>query len=130
MRWQRRRAGKKPPLPFYLDDMVRDPEHCYLPTDMAPERLELADPLCVLEKGEAPARPLPPMFLTAGTADPIMDDTRRMKLALDALGVRSEMHIYEGEIHAFHALVFKRPARDCWRKMLRFTERALADSGE
>jgi acetyl esterase len=92
----------------------------------APETLELADPLVLLERGDRPARPLPPFFTAVGTRDPLLDDTRRLKTALDRLGVPCEAHFYPGEPHAFHALVFRRNARDCWRNTFRFLDRALS----
>jgi acetyl esterase len=87
---------------------------------------ELADPLLILEQGRAPDRPLPAFFAFAGTRDPVLDDTRRVEGALSALKVPHEVRFYPGELHAFHALMLRKAARDCWRDKLSFLERQLA----
>jgi len=45
--------------------------------------------------------------------------------ALSALQVPHEVHYYRGEIHAFHALIFREAARRCWRDTLGFTAKQL-----
>ena len=77
----------------------------------------------ILERGEAPERPLPAFFVPVGTRDPLLDDTRRLKKAVDALGVPCAAMYYPGEVHAFHALVWRKEAQRCWRDCLAFTER-------
>lgn len=85
-----------------------------------PGGLGLADPLVVLE-GDAPsARPLPAFFAGVGTADPLLDDTRRLHTALRRRGVRCEARYYPGEVHAFHAFVWRKHAREYWREQLEF----------
>lgn len=93
-----------------------------------PRSLELADPLLLFERGERPARPLPPFFAPCGTKDPLLDDTRRLQAALTALGVECEARFYPGELHAFHALVFRPNARRCWQHTYRFLERHVVAS--
>jgi acetyl esterase len=88
-------------------------------------RLELADPLLVLERGERPERPLPPFFATCGTGDVLIDDSHRLERALQRLGVDCEARYYDGELHAFHAFVFLPNARRCWRDTFEFLERRL-----
>jgi acetyl esterase len=83
---------------------------------------DLADPLLVFERGEKPDRPLPPFFAPCGTRDPLLDDSRRLKVALDRLGVECLAPEYEGEHHAFHAFVFREPAIRCWRETFEFLE--------
>jgi acetyl esterase len=93
--------------------------HCESSPD--PEGLlELADPLRVFERGEKPDRPLPPFFAPCGTADPLIDDTRRLKRALDRMGVECAAPEFEGEHHAFHAFIFREPALRCWRETFEF----------
>lgn len=70
-------------------------------------------------------RPLPPFFAPVGTRDPLLDDTRRLEKALRRLQVPCEARYYPDEIHAFHALVWRRQARICWRDALAFLEREL-----
>jgi acetyl esterase len=88
--------------------------------------LDLADPLLVLERGEAPARPLPPFYTFVGTRDPLLDDTRRLHAALQRLGVRSEVRYVPGEPHAFHALVWRPTAAATWRDKLSFLDEITA----
>src|SRR5581483_1456480 len=108
------RRNKK--LPAFLRDRLTEINEAYLigADASAPGGLELADPLLVLERGEKPARPLPPFFVSVGTKDPVLDDTRRMKAALDRMGVPCEARYYPGELHAFQAMVFLPNARRCW----------------
>jgi acetyl esterase len=123
------RFAKRRKLPFWIDGMLRDAGASYLhglPRTPTPETA-LADPLLVLEashKGDATfERPLPPFFAPVGTRDPLLPDTRRLKNALDALGVPCEARYYPGGIHAFHAMVWDPAARRCWRDALAFLDR-------
>lgn len=114
-----RRAAK---LPWWITDRIEEVGEAYL-DGTAADSLDLADPLCVFERGERPARPLPPFFLPVGTADPLLDDTRRMARALGALGATAEARYYPGGIHAFHAFVWRPQARRCWQDTYDFLDR-------
>jgi acetyl esterase len=118
-RFTRRR--KLPPL---IAQVINDVSTGYLGSAVG---AELADPLLILEQGKLPARPLPACFAFVGTRDPVLDDTRRAAAALRRMHVPHEVRYYPGELHAFHALGFRRAARDCWRDKLAFLERALAE---
>lgn len=123
------RHARRRPLPVWLDQMMRSLEHVYL-GDHRPASCDLADPLCVIEsageEGGPPLdRPLPPFFAPVGTRDPLLDDTRRLQKALARLQVPCEARYYPDEIHAFHALVWRRQARACWRDALAFLDRHL-----
>jgi acetyl esterase len=122
------RFARRKKLVRFIADRIDEVSEAYLygHDQSSPERLELADPLLVLERGDAPDRPLPPFFAGVGTADPILDDTRRLKAALDQRGIDNEVHYYPREPHAFHALVFRKSARDCWRRTFAFLDRTLA----
>jgi len=87
--------------------------------------LELAEPLTVLERGDAPSRPLPAFFAPCGTKDPLLDDTERLARALQRMGVECEARYYPGGPHAFHAAVFTENARRCWIDTYRFLDRQL-----
>lgn len=118
------RFGRRRPLPTWLTDQL---EHCsdgYLPAscDELECGLHLADPLRVLEEAGEPERPLPPFFSAVGTKDPLLDDTRRLKTALERRGVETRVCFYPGEMHAFHALVWRKNARECWKNMFRFLD--------
>jgi acetyl esterase len=115
------------PLAVLFHDHVVHIADSYLGLDARDDdpELDLADPLCVLETADAPQRPLPPFFAPVGTRDPVADDTRRLAGALRRLGVPCEAPEYEGEPHAFHALVFRRNARRCWSHTYRFLDGVL-----
>jgi acetyl esterase len=120
---------RKTTLPSFIGDRLLEVSDAYLHGHghrPAPRPdLELADPLLVLERGDKPARPLPSFFLPVGTRDPLLDDTRRLKVALDRLGVPCEARYYEGEVHAFHAMIMRANARLCWRDTYAFLDQHL-----
>ncbi len=103
---------RKPEMKTFILDRLRECEEGYLAATNADD-VGLADPLVVLESGP-PARPLPPFFQICGTKDPLLDDTRRLTVALEALGVDNEQRIYPGELHAFHAFLWRPAARQAW----------------
>jgi len=123
------RFARRKKLSRFLADRLEEVSEAYLfgHEHATPEELELADPLRVLERGDRPARPLPPFFAGVGTKDPILDDTRRLQAALDAMGVPCDARYYKGEPHAFHALVFTRSARDCWQRTFEFLDHTLKE---
>ena len=84
--------------------------------------LDLLDPLVLLESAYRCERPLPGFFLPVGTADPLLDDTRRMALALTRRGVPNEARYYPGEIHAFHFMAWRPNAQRCWQDAFRFVD--------
>ena len=116
---------RKRRFPRFLADRLEEVEHGYLGRD--PRRfgttLDLADPLPWLERIEAPHRPLPPFFISVGTKDPLLDDTRRLAAAVRRLGGEAEDRYYEGEVHAFHAFPFLKNARRCWNDQFAFLDR-------
>ena len=68
----------------------------------------------------------PPFFAFAGTRDPIKGDTHRLDAALARAGVRCETRIYKGELHAFHAFLFREQAQLCWREQFAFLDEVVA----
>lgn len=117
------RFGERRHLPRWIHGMVGNVSASYLGDAPTGRFRDLADPLVVLERPDALARPLPPMFAPVGTRDPILDDTRRLEKALAARGVPCEARYYPGGVHAFHAFVWQPRARACWRDALRFLDR-------
>ena len=119
---------RKTKLTTFVDDRISEVAMGYLgeTRGRGVEARDLADPVCVLERGERPDRPLPPFFISVGTRDPLLDDSRRLKTALDGLDVESELRVYEGELHAFQAMLFLPNARRCWRDTYRFLDERLA----
>jgi acetyl esterase len=118
---------RKPNLSRLVRDRIEEVAEAYLGAGHAmhsPGHHDLADPVCFLERETGPpARPLPPFFLPVGTADPLLDDTRRLGAALERRGVPADVRFYEGEIHAFHAFVFRPKARLCWQHQYEFLDR-------
>lgn len=114
-------------LPVWLRDRLDEVSEAYLggATHHDEGGVELANPVNVLENGATPERPLPPFFASVGTRDPLLDDTRRLGAALEKLGVRSEVHVYPGEVHAFQAFLWRRAARDHWRRAHAFVASTL-----
>ncbi|MDB4942013.1 MAG: Esterase/lipase [Labilithrix sp.] len=113
---------RKPSMSAFIADRLHEVEVAYLGGGDASSNRELADPLLVLERGVAPARPLPPFFLPVGTRDPLLPDTRRMVTALRALGATATPAYYPGEVHAFHAFVMRKSARQCWQDTFAFLD--------
>ncbi|MGD8609277.1 MAG: alpha/beta hydrolase [Myxococcales bacterium] len=121
------RLNRKRKLPRWVNDILEGINDAYVGSMERPSagELDLADPLHVFERRERPDRALPAFFVPIGTRDPLLDDTRRLDRALKAMGVECEARYYEGELHAFHALVWRRQARRCWREQHAFLARAL-----
>lgn len=122
------RFARRRPLAPFIADRLHEVAAAYLPRDTRGVALDMADPVVVLEREEAPTRPLPPFFVACGTKDPLLEDSRRLGRALDKLGVKNEVAIYPGEVHAFHALIWRPLAKKCWRDTYRFLDDVLADT--
>jgi acetyl esterase len=120
-------SRRKPGFPWYLQDRLDEVGEAYLPPGLAAGACELADPVVLLERGIAPDRPLPPFFAPVGTADPLLDDTRRLAAALERHGARCEARYYPGEVHAFHVFLWRPNARACWTEMLSFMTEAISE---
>jgi acetyl esterase len=81
----------------------------------------LASPLRILSAPPSDAaRTPPPFFAAAGTADPLLDDSRRLQVALEGRGGLCQLEIFPGEIHGFNALVWRKAAQDKWRAVGEF----------
>ena len=93
--------------------------------DLPRAMLDFADPLLLLERDDAPARPLPPFFVACGTRDPLLDDARRLHAALERRHVDTELCLYPGELHAFHAAVVTPNAKRFWRDTYAFLDARL-----
>ena len=121
-RFRRRRKD----LPVWLIDRLVEVSAAYLGAeDVEPGAHPLADPLLVYEGASPPDRPLPPFFMSVGTRDPILDDTRRMQQALEARGVQVESLYCPGEVHAFQAFTWREASRRSWQRTFRFLEGVL-----
>ncbi len=128
-------SRRKPGFPRFLEDRLEEVSRGYVGAiDVCTEAQALADPLCLVEElarqGAGTERPLPPFFLPVGTRDPLLDDTRRLARALGTLGVPAEDRYYPGEVHAFHAFVFRAQARRCWEDTFAFLARHAPASAD
>jgi len=121
------RFARRKKLHPFVSDRLREVRDAYLHgfTPSRPEDLDLADPLVLLERGEPPVRPLPAFFAFVGTADPLLDDTRRLQVAVERLGGTCAARYFPGEPHAFHAFVFRDSARRAWREAYAFLDEHL-----
>lgn len=106
-------------------NIMRDIERVYLRAAHTSQRA-LADPLCIVEQ-DAPARPLPAMFMAVGTADILTEDTRRLQRALARRDVTPISHYYPREQHAFHALFWRENAKQYWQDCFRFLKTHVPD---
>lgn len=108
----------------FITDRITEVSNDYLGSLPHDERLlELADPLLWLESAATFDRPLPAFFSAVGTSDVLNGDTRRLDAALRLRGAASEARYYQGGVHAFHAFVFDRRARECWQDTFAFLDR-------
>jgi acetyl esterase len=110
------RAGR------WVKELLFDAAISYVGHDVhsAVERNPLSSPLAILENGFAPLRPMPPFFVDVGTRDPLLRHSRRLKQALDELGTRCDLHVWPGEIHGYDAMLWRRAARQKWRRLYAF----------
>jgi acetyl esterase len=108
---------RHPKLPQRLKDMVHHAAASYVGLDVrgGAAGAPMASPLLVLERAASLDRPLPPFFADAGTRDPLLGDSRRLKAAVERHGGACTLHIAPGEIHGYDAMVWRPPAREKWR---------------
>lgn len=112
-----------PRLAPWLKRMIVDAGASYVGRpirDKAP-LAPLASPLRLLElPASKDAKPLPPFFAAAGTADPLLDDSRRLVVAVESRGGICRLAVFPGEIHGFNALLWRKAAQDKWRAVAEF----------
>jgi acetyl esterase len=116
-----------PRVPLWAKALLVDAARSYVGRDLlgVVERCPLASPLRIIESG-SPDRPLPPFFAAAGTRDPLLRCSKRLKVALDAIGVPCELHVSPGEIHGYDALMWRPLAKKKWLATHAFLDRCLA----
>jgi acetyl esterase len=111
-----------PRLPPRVKDLVLHAAASYVGMNVkrGAAAAPLASPLLVLERAEQLDRPLPPFFADVGTRDPLIGDSRRLKNVIERHGGRCELHVAEGQIHGYDAMVWRDPAREKWRRVHEF----------
>jgi acetyl esterase len=123
------RFARQKDIPTWVVDRLEEVAFGYIgrkaTANVGDRDTELANPLLILESDVEPVRPLPAYFATCGTKDVLIYDTKRLIPALEKHGAVAEAIYYPGEIHAFHALLFRKAAKKCWVDQLRFTKRIL-----
>lgn len=128
------RFARQKEIPSWVVDRLEEVAFGYIgrkaSASVGDKNTELANPLLILESDVAPVRPLPAYFATCGTKDILIYDTKRLIPALEKHGAVAEAMYYPGEIHAFHALLFRKAAKKCWVDQLRFTKRILKKDQE
>src|SRR5262249_44327629 len=107
------RFARRKQLPTYIRDRIEEVSQAYLGRGTG--NIEMADPRVVRARDPPSQRSIPPFFTFVGTRDPILDDTRRLHAALLKRSVPCEIRYFPGEAHAFHALMWRPSAIDCWR---------------
>ncbi len=112
-----------PRLKPWLKAMIVDAGTAYVGRPIRERALDapLASPLRILAAAPSDlARTPPPFFAAAGTADPLLDDSRRLLAAVEGRGGLCRLEIFPGEIHGFNALVWRKAALDKWRAVSEF----------
>jgi acetyl esterase len=122
------RFREKMRLTRFVQDRISEVAREYLPDSIPRDERDLADVLRIFERKERPARSMPPFFTPCGGADPLHDDAQRFERAMAELGSPCEVRIYDREHHAFHAMIFRPNARQCWRDTFAFLDRHLPGS--
>ncbi|RAL22913.1 hypothetical protein DL240_08455 [Lujinxingia litoralis] len=123
-----RRFEHRRRLPAFVTDRLYEASEAYLRT-RDPESCPLVDPLVVLEQLERLDAELPAFFTAVGTADPLLDDTRRLERAANRLGARICAHYFTGEFHSFHAFPWRPASRTYWQKLLGFLDAICPPEG-
>lgn len=119
------RFTNRPKVPDWAKREVLSAAAAYLgkPIDENARRHALASPLRLFEAdAPADARPLPPFFIACGTADMLLDDSRRLRAALERRGAAATLEVFPGEVHGFNAMVWRPAAKAKWRALFRFLQ--------
>ena len=121
------RFTERPKVPEWAKKEVLTAAISYVgrPLSENAKRHPLASPLRLFEADPETASPrLPPFFLACGTADMLLDDSRRLKAAVEKRGGSAELHVFHGEIHGFNAMHWRPAAKAKWRSLFHFLHKA------
>lgn len=121
-----RHAAERKLAPF-IEGRIHQVTAQYLPDHLDPKPSHrFANPLAFLESAPPPDRPFPATFALVGSNDPVIGDTIRIAPAVRALGATADAKVYEGGMHAFHAMRWKSLAKLAWADQLGFMARHLS----
>lgn len=84
------------------------------------EEAPLASPLRILESDALPNAPLPPIFSSVGTKDPVYEDTERLERVLNRRNVPHLVTYHPGRQHAFQAAFYDAEVKHHWRACFDF----------
>ena len=118
-----RRFTDRPKVPEWAKKEILTAASSYVgkPIEEGAARHPLASPLRLFEADPIEGSPvLPPFFLACGTADLLLDDSRRLKAAVERRGGTAELHVFHGEIHGFNAMHWRPAAKAKWRALFHF----------
>ena len=115
----------EPPIRKLYRDRMKIICNSYVDETRAREMF--ASPLLWFESDAKPDRPLPPIFVGCGSADPVVDDSRRFAKALKKRGLDHEYVEYENAIHAFQAFFWQSQAKQFWHDQGQFVRRFMDD---
>lgn len=121
------RLTDRPKVPEWAKREILTAASSYVgkPIHEGANRHPLASPLRLFEADPIEGSPvLPPFFLACGTADLLLDDSRRLKAAVERRGGTAELHVFHGEIHGFNAMHWRPAAKAKWRSLFHFLHRA------
>lgn len=121
-----RKPGKERRMPWFIKAELKWCAYSYVREN--PESAPLAHPLRLYSvPASNGSRPMPPFFITAGTADPLLADSKRLHEILQGRGVPSELHVYPGEIHGFNAMLWRPNAKAMWNALYAYLDRVVGE---
>ena len=122
-----RRFTDRPKVPEWAKKEILTAASSYVgkPIEEGAARHPLASPLRLFEADpEGSTAALPPFFLACGTADLLLDDSRRLEAAVERRGGTAELHVFHGEIHGFNAMHWRPAAKAKWRALFHFLHKS------
>lgn len=121
------RLTDRPRVPEWAKREILTAASSYVgkPIHEGANRHPLASPLRLFEADPVEGSPvLPPFFLACGTADLLLDDSRRLEAAVERRGGTAELHVFHGEIHGFNAMHWRPAAKAKWRALFHFLHKS------
>ena len=123
------RSQPNNPLRYLVFRNVLDIQQKYVPSEQViSKEADFVDPLVMIEHlEESFPLSLPPTFLSVGTWDPLLEDSKRLYDQLKRRNQSVEVRYYSREVHAFQALLFRKQARLFWKEMFLFLDQHVSE---